>query len=387
MKKQIKTALYIRVSSEEQKRKGYSLQAQKERLLDYCKENNYKPVGLYADEGKSARSKLKNRTSLQKLIQDAQKQKFDRIVFWRLDRWFRNVPDYYKIQEILDKSHVDWECSDEEYNTTTANGRLYLNIKLSIAQNESDQTSDRIKFNFDNMVKNGRAIVGKQGLPLGYKVGGKEKNKKIVKDKNEEEIVTDMFENIKFTRSIRKTLLYINDKYNLSICYDSLRHYLKNPLYIGTYRQNQNYCEPYITKQEFKDIQHIITHNVKQNSKHDYIFSSLIICKQCGRKFTGSPHISTRINAFGEKKKYKSFSYHCQKAINEKRCPNTKFIFETVVEKKLFKQIEDNIKQFKIEYKNIEQKNKDEKINISKIKLKLDKLNELYIDGRITKDK
>ena len=124
-------ALYIRVSTEEQVKHGYSLQAQKERLLEYCKSHNYKVVDIYADEGKSARSKLKSRTELQRLINDVEKHKFDLIVFWRLDRWFRNVADYYKVQEILEKNKVDWECSDEEYNTTTSNGRLHLNIKLS----------------------------------------------------------------------------------------------------------------------------------------------------------------------------------------------------------------------------------------------------------------
>ena len=152
----IRVVLYIRVSSEEQVKHGYSLQSQRERLIEYCKQKGYQVVEIYVDEGKSARSKLKNRTELLRLIEDA-----------RLDRWFRNIADYYKVQEILDNNKIDWECSDEEYSTTTSNGRLHLNIKLSIAQNESDQTSDRIKFNFDNMVKNGRAITGSQGVPLG----------------------------------------------------------------------------------------------------------------------------------------------------------------------------------------------------------------------------
>ena len=173
---------------------GYSLQSQRERLIEYCKQKGYQVVEIYVDEGKSARSKLKNRTELLRLIEDAKLKKFDRIVFWRLDRWFRNIADYYKVQEILDNNKIDWECSDEEYSTTTSNGRLHLNIKLSIAQNESDQTSDRIKFNFDNMVKNGRAITGNQGVPLGYMVAGEEKNKKVVKNPETEPIAIDMLE-------------------------------------------------------------------------------------------------------------------------------------------------------------------------------------------------
>lgn len=385
IKQVIKAVIYIRVSSEEQVKHGYSLQAQRERLLEYCKEHNYKVVDIYVDEGKSARSKLKSRTELQRLIKDAEKQKFDRIVFWRLDRWFRNISDYYKTQDILEENKIDWECSDEEYNTTTSNGRLHLNIKLSIAQNESDQTSDRIKFNFDNMIKNGRAIVGKQALPLGYKVGGTEKNKKIVKDENEAKIVVDMFKNIKITRSIRKTLFYINDKYNLTICYDSLRHYLKNKLYTGAYRENKTYCEPYITVTEFEEIQHIISHNVKRNSKYDYIFSGLLRCKECGNRLSGCPHTTIKtIN--GVRKTWKSYSYRCNKAVNEKRCDNKKHILENTVERKIFENLENAINKL-IDCEEVSSKKETKQLDINKIKSKIDRLNELYIDGRINKEK
>ena len=377
----IRVALYIRVSTEEQVRHGYSLQSQKERLLEYCKANDYKVVDIYADEGKSARSKLKNRTELQRLIKDANKDKFDRIVFWRLDRWFRNIADYYKTQEVLESNKIDWECTDEEYNTTTSNGRLHLNIKLSIAQNESDQTSDRIKFNFGNMIKNGRAIVGKRALPLGYKIAGEEKNKKVVKDEKEQEIVKDMFENIKLTRSIRQTLFYLNEKYNLSICYDSLRHYLKNPLYTGKYRDNNNYCEPYVTETEFNNIQSIITNNVKRNQKHDYIFSGLLRCKQCENRLSGCPHVSIRNG-----KKWRSYSYRCNKANNEKRCDNKKHILENTVERKIFENLELEIRKA-IKCEQIKPQKEIKQIDISKIKNKIDRLNELYIEGRINKEK
>ena len=126
----IKAALYIRVSTEEQAKHGYSLSSQKQRLIEYCKEQNYMITDIYIDEGKTARTKLKNRTELLRLIEDAKQKKFNRIIIWRLDRWFRNIADYYKVQETLEANKVDWECSDEEYNTTTSNGRLHLNIKL-----------------------------------------------------------------------------------------------------------------------------------------------------------------------------------------------------------------------------------------------------------------
>ena len=119
--KVIRVGLYIRVSTEEQARHGYSIESQKARLTEWSKEHNYNIVDFYIDEGKSARTKLSNRKELLRLLDDVNDEKIDRIVIWRLDRWFRNVADYYRVQDQLEKNNVDWECTDEDYNTTTSN--------------------------------------------------------------------------------------------------------------------------------------------------------------------------------------------------------------------------------------------------------------------------
>lgn len=378
-------ALYIRVSSEEQVRHGYSLSSQRQRLNEYCKEKNYKIVDIYADEGKSARTKLKNRKELLRLIDDVKEGKIDRIIFWRLDRWFRNISDYYKVQEILEKYNVDWECTDEEYNTTTSNGRLHLNIKLSIAQNESDQTSDRIKFNFNMIVRNGNAIVGKQGMPLGYTVIGERKNKKMIKDTETEKIAEDMWDNIKSTGSIRKTLFYINNKYNLNICYDSMRKYFSNTKYYGYYRGVENYCPSYITKEDFDYVQGIIKNNYKCNKRHDYIFSGLLICPCCNHKLSGftSICIKKRTN-----KKYKYPSYRCNYRYSYHQCSYSKRLVETTIETFLLNNIKNEINNFILESKEIsEKKEKKTTIDVNKLQAKIDRLNNLYIEGRISREK
>lgn len=381
----IRAVIYIRVSTEEQARHGYSLQAQKERLVEYCNNNGYKIIETYADEGKSARSKLNSRKELLRLIQDAKEKKFDRIVFWRLDRWFRNIADFYKIQELLDTNKIDWECSDEEYNTTTSNGRLHLNIKLSIAQNESDQTGDRIRFNFANMIQNKRAIQGSHCMPLGYKVAGEEKNKHVVKDETTSEIVIDMFEHFKAYNSIRKTLIYINEKYNMNICYDSMRHYIKNELYTGMYKGIENYCEPYITKEEYLENQKNIKCNVKQNNrKHDYIFSGLLKCYNCGNKLSGFTHRTTKPKY---NKAYTNHAYRCNRAFNSKACKNMSPIFEKKLETYLIGNIVEKVNQYIIKEEATEKKRAENNISVDKIKQKLDRLAELYIEGKISKEK
>lgn len=379
----IRAVIYIRVSSEEQVRHGYSLQSQKERLLEYCKMKQYQVTNIYADEGKTARSKLKNRTALLSLIEDAKKHEFDRIVFWRLDRWFRNIADYYKVQEILDQNKIDWECSDEEYNTTTSNGRLHLNIKLSIAQNESDQTSDRIKFNFSNMVKNGKPIAGSQCLPLGFIVVGEKHNKRVVKDPETRDIVDDMWSYGLMVRSIRRTLLYVNNKYNLSIVYDSMRHYLQNPLYYGTYRDNDSFCESYITKEQYDLMQSYIRRNYRENKRYDYIFSGLLKCPICGRKLAG---FQTKMSKAKHGLKYPG--YKCNYAYNSEMCTYRKRVGEKTLEKYLLDSIQAEIKKYIFEIERVEDSSSKNitTIDVEKIKRKLSRLTDLYIDEKISRE-
>lgn len=382
-KKILRAVIYIRVSTEEQARHGYSLDSQKKRLIEYCKSKNYKLVDIYADEGKSARTKLKNRKELLRLINDADKDKYDIIVFWRLDRWFRNVADYYKVQEILEKNKIEWECSDEEYNTNTSNGRLHLNIKLSIAQNESDQTGDRIRFNFERMVKDGYVTVGKQGMPLGYTISDDKKNKRMIKDPNEEPIATDMWENIQITGSIRKTLIYINTKYNLDICYDSMRHYLMNEKYYGTYKGVENYCPAYITKEKFDNVQRLIKRNVKYNKRHNYIFSGLLKCSGCGHNLSGFTSLCKKKDG----SIYKYPSYRCNR-YHEKKCTYSKSPVEKTIEKYIIENIQNEINKYILEIQEINsKKEKKPKINTKKLNEKLERLAELYIEGKITKEK
>lgn len=96
------------------------------------------------DAGISARKPATKRPELQRLLADAQAGKGELIVFTKLDRWFRNIAEYYKVQEILERCHIG-RTIHEDYDTSTASGRLKINIMLSVAQNEADRTSERSK--------------------------------------------------------------------------------------------------------------------------------------------------------------------------------------------------------------------------------------------------
>ena len=159
-------AAYIRVSSQEQKLHGLSLDAQKMKLQDYADKNNMKIVGWYMDEGVSGRKLIRKRPELQRMIQDAENGEFERIIFIKLDRFFRSVAEYHECMKRI--SPVVWTTTEEKYDLSTANGRMFVNMKLTIAELEADQTGERIKIVNDYKVSTGQPLFGV--LPFCYMI-------------------------------------------------------------------------------------------------------------------------------------------------------------------------------------------------------------------------
>ena len=175
-----RAAIYVRVSTEEQKRHGISVNSQLSALEEYCRANGYNIADVYNDAGYSARKKYTNRPQLLRLMDDCQKGKIDIILFTKLDRWFRSVSDYYQVQNILDECKVPWRAIWEDYETETSSGIFKVNIMLSVAQSEADRTSERIKAVNEYRRAKGE-YIGK--APTGYKIV----NKHLVKDEEKQE--------------------------------------------------------------------------------------------------------------------------------------------------------------------------------------------------------
>lgn len=370
-----RAALYIRVSTEEQAREGYSVEAQKENLKRYAKNKGYKIVGVYADEGITARKKYTNRKEFMRLLDDVEAGKIDIILFIKLDRWFRNVGDYYKIQEILDRNNVAWTATTENYDTTSANGRLYVNIRLAVAQDESDRTSERIKFVFEKKVADGEIITGNSSF--GYKI----QNKKLVFDEKEKDFIRLIFDTYKKLRSINGVCTYLNkfrDKpLSYTVYYNVLNKNLS--LYAGIYRNNKNFAPPYITLDEYKELKSIreVNRPPRNNGKtYDYIFTGLLKCDTCGRAITGAGYTT---NKYGKRYYY----YRCVGNRGNLCINSHKRISETKIEKQLFSILEDQINKYKVDYEiNKTTKNKP-KIKKTSIDKKLSRLRKLYINELI----
>lgn len=375
MDKLTRCAIYIRVSTEEQAIHGLSLDAQKKDLTDYAKHHNYEIVDYYIDEGKTARKKLSNRKELTRMLSDVKDGKIDLIIFTKLDRWFRNVKDYYKVQEVLEKYNVNWKTTKENYDTGTANGRLHINIMLSVAQDEADRTSERIKAVFENKLKNKEPISG--SLPIGYKI----ENKRVVIDDEKKELALDVFNLYYLYHSQYEVLLKIIDKYGVSLCEKTIKRMLQNKIYIGEYRGYPNFCEPLIEQSKFDEIQKILISRSKTPSKtgREFVFTGLLVCKECQHKLIAN----TQVRPYGRKE---YVSYKCHQYYIRHICNHSKIIYEHNLEDYIINNLENELIKYQHLTSTGKTKKKEQKINKSQIKNKLEKLKELYINDLIDID-
>jgi len=207
----VRVALYIRVSTEEQAQHGLSVETQTNDLTDWANKEHMKIVDYYVDAGISARKKASKRPELQRMLQDIRDGKIDLVAFTKLDRWFRNVGEYYKVQEVLDDHKVAWKTIKEDYETETSSGRLKVNIMLSVAQDEADRTSDRIKAVLETKRQKKEVLNGNK--PTGYIIEGK----KFIKDPDKEEMLNDFYKKFLECGGIGETQDYIQNKYNVRL--------------------------------------------------------------------------------------------------------------------------------------------------------------------------
>ena len=384
MEKVERVAAYIRVSTQEQHLHGISLDAQVQKIQQYADKNNMRIVEWYKDEGVSGRKLIKKRPELQRMIQDAEKGMFDRILFIKIDRFFRSVAEYHECMKRI--TPVVWSTTEEEYDLTTANGRMLVNMKLTIAEMEADQTGERIKIVNEYKASTGQPLVGTQCLPFGYKVGKDEKSgkKNVIKDPDDAPILEDLINYYMECQSRRKTILYAYSKYHLHFGQQQLKLLFNNSMLHGEYRGNPNYCEPYLDKETHERLMEINNEkNIKDNTKAErtYLFSGLLKCPTCGRPMSGSIGHNNKPDG----RRYQYRRYRCSVAYtNAGVCDYTKSLYETTIEKLMLDNIEQYLKDAKEQFELNDIT--DEKVylyNIDDINGELDRLNYSWRKGMI----
>lgn len=381
MGKVVRAALYERVSHEDSAKDGYSLEAQRDDLIRYSERNGYKIVDHYVDAGITARKDMNKRNEFQRLMDDVRAGKIDTIVFIKLDRWFRNIAHYYKIQEILEANDCEWECSQDEFTTKTREGRLKINLFLMIAQDEADRASERIKFVFEHKIREGHAISGSQPFGLCVKPDS-DGIKRVVKDKEVEKAVYLFLEEFKRTHSVRKATSRVYDELDVDLSYDVASNIIKKEIYSGRYKGNPEYIkDPYMSPEEQDELRHILKNNrQKKNTKRSYLFSGLINCPHCGRKMAAG-------FSYAWKRKYEYRVYRCNRSFKDMRCDFRNTINEEEIEQYLLDNLETELSKFEVMVEKVEETLSENRIDVDKkrerIKNEMKRLNEMYKKGRI----
>lgn len=373
----IRTAIYMRVSTDQQAQEGDSIPAQRTALRRYIDEHDDMVfAGEYLDDGISGTKA--DRDELQRLLSDVQAKKIDLILVTKLDRLYRSIRHYLNMMEVLDQNNVGWLAIWEPvYDTTTPQGRLIVNQMMSIAQFEAENTSLRIKSVFEYKIAQGEVVSGHQ--PFGYSIV----NKHLVPN-DDAETVRKIFEHYARYGVLGKTHRYAADLGHY-VLLANLKSLLQNTKYIGVFRGNEHYCPPIVERETFELVQANLSRNIKHNVRHTYIFSGLLRCPVCGSKMTGTRMYNYKDTKDGKVLSRNENGYICSsaaRAYNGEKCKAWGKYSEKRIEKFIIENMEDIVLEYEID----QQPKKDNSKQIRVINGKLDRLKELYLNGLISLD-
>ena len=277
--------IYVRVSTEEQSREGFSLGEQEERLKEFCYFKRYEVFKVYKDAGISAKND--KRPAYQEMMKDVREKKINVIVAFKLDRLTRSVFDIEKLMKVVNDYECDIDCLADESNTTTSNGRMVMRIMTSVSQNEIEKCSERTKLGLAGAIKSGH-------LPCPNPLGYKRVDKKLIIDDTTKQVVKRIFDLYSKGYSHQKIAGTLNKELVLNkTWYDStINKILSNEIYKGDFvsgrRINkktyfENVVEPIITKSQWEECQSYKTRNARHFERTStYLFTSKLRCSNCG---------------------------------------------------------------------------------------------------------
>ncbi|WP_052476140.1 recombinase family protein [Cohnella kolymensis] len=386
----MKVAIYVRVSTEEQANEGYSIRAQKNQLVDYCRVNEYEISNIYIDEGISAKDT--NRPDLQKLLAAAKEGAFDAVLVYKLDRFTRSVKDLYELLEYLSSLGIGFISRQEKFDTTTAMGRAMIGILGVFAQFERELIAERVRFGMEQKVREGKRPGGK--VPFGY-----DKNERLIEEEAEQirmvrrlymgglsyqsvavRMTRDGHKRRKYDWTATTVMLTLENAYYAGI----IRYGTKMPNGKYAWRKKETRVkvldvegshEPIWTVNEYEEhIARMRRRSVGGNgSKHDYWFNGVLRCGRCGAAMYGKQ--TTRRTLKSGKEVTNSY-YWCSRRKDNKSC-NMPMFRESHVTHLIMEHIEkirlDHM-AVETEKKSLKKQEDERKQEASRLKRELDKI-------------
>ncbi|MCJ2513934.1 MAG: recombinase family protein [Candidatus Thermoplasmatota archaeon] len=263
-----KIAIYTRVSTEDQAKEGFSLDAQLDKLRSYCKARDWIIAGEYIDDGYSGRNV--KRPAYYQMLEEL--DNWDILLVIKMDRIHRNSKNFMLMMEDLKIQGKEFVSMTESLDTSTAMGRFVMDIIQRIAQLESEQIGERVYIGMEQKAKTNGGILG-FNIPYGYNY----ENSKLIINDNEASQVKKIFKLYLDGYSMKKISGMLNEKeiptkQNKNWGSQTISTILKNPLYCG-YLHWEDYLNPgdhipIINKNTFNKVQKTIKEkNIKMRNK------------------------------------------------------------------------------------------------------------------------
>lgn len=307
--------LYVRVSTDEQKRKGYSLPEQEDRLLKYCAANNILVKDIYREDFSA---KNFNRPEWAKLVSAVKKERTkeeNSILFIKWDRFSRNIQYAYEMIGILRRYNTKAMAIDQPVDLDIPESSVMLAVYLSVPEAENARRA----MNITNGMRKAREMGRYPNkAPIGYVNLTAVDGKKLIAQKQPEaRLVAWSF------HQLRKNIYRITDVWRMAVCkglcctLSNFSKLIRNPVYCGQVLLKfssgemeivDGIHEPLISVATFRDVQDIINTRRKVSSHEEdlkklFFLRGFLLCPLCGRRLTGS-------FSKGSRKKYPY--YHCR---------------------------------------------------------------------------
>ena len=286
--------VYIRVSTEDQAREGFSLGEQEEKLLQLCKFKELDVYKVYKDAGISAKD-MEHRPQFQEMLKDMKEEKLNYIVAYKLDRITRSVRDLEELISVLEQYNCFLLCDRDDVNTSTANGRFFVRMLTVLSQLEIEIVSERTKFGLNGAIKSGH-IPGQR--PFGYKSA---EDKRMVIDNSTRHYVEKIFDMYLEGKSFQQIANYFkeNNIFPKKNWKDTtIQKIIDNKIYMGDYEQYKrigkqenlepiiymNVVEPIISRAKWEECQKQKERNQRTYTRDRvYTFFQRLKCPNCSR--------------------------------------------------------------------------------------------------------
>lgn len=400
-----KVALYVRVSTTSQMEEGYSIEEQKAKLESYCDIKDWHIYKVYTDGGFSGSTT--ERPALEQLIKDAQSKLFDTVLVYKLDRLSRSQKDtLYLIEDVFLKNNIEFVSLLENFDTSTPFGRAVIGLLSVFAQLEREQIKERMQLG-----KLGRAKAGKSMMwaKTSYGYNYDKETGSMTVNEYEALVVKEIFTSYLAGMSITKLRDKINEEYpkQPAWSYRTIRGILANPVYCGLNQYKgqtfQGTHKHIISLVDFEQTQRELAKR-QQTARElsnprpfqaKYMLSGLA---QCGYCHAPLKVILGAVRKDGSRfKRYECYQRHPRKTKgvtvynDNKKCDSGYYDMELLEHYVLTRisQLQndpDKIQElFSDDTSPVVDKQSIQK-QIDGLTLKLSKLNDLYLDDRITLD-